>query len=98
MSQWAESMLREYTHKRETLHSEFRLNPETLGPKEWGCLNMAYIRNMLKQEPIGALPYNKRERIAAPEYDEAALLSAVHKPINQPDGMFEDLHVNVLAV
>ena len=98
MTAWRESLIRETTAKRETLHSEFRLNPETLGPKEWGTLHTAYIRNMLKQKPIGDLPYNKRERIAAPEYDEAALLLAAPQPINQPDGLFEDLHVNVLAV
>ena len=99
MTAWRESLIRETTAKREAAHSEFRLDPATLEPKEWAELHIAYRKNLLKARgEIGRLPYNKRERMAAHEYDEAALLSAVHKPINQPDGLFEDLHVNVLAV
>jgi len=57
---WRESLVRETTARRETAHGEFKLDPATLQPKEWGELHSAYIRKLLKAGEIGKLPYDKR--------------------------------------
>jgi len=93
MTAWRESMLRETTLKREAAHTEFKIDPATLPPKEWGGLHAAYLKNLLKSGHTRKLPYDKTKRISIPEHDEEKLLSELPKA-----GMFEDMQLAVRFV
>ena len=94
MSAWRESLLRETTAKREAEHSEFKINPDTCGPKEWGEVHVSYLRKIMKGSMIRPLPYDKTKPAAKPDYDEAELLAK----LPPAKGMFEDLNVDVMKL
>ena len=94
MTAWRESLLREVTERRKAEHSEFRLDPATLNPGEWGELHIAYRKNhILKSGGIfKPLPYDKNSQHPV-EHDnrESCLLSKLPKVMTEHP-LFEDMH------
>ena len=98
MTAWRESRLREVTERRKAEHSEFRLDPSTLNPGEWGELHIAYRKNhILKSGGIfKPLPYDKNsQHPVAIENSESELLSKLPQAMTEHP-LFEDLNVDVM--
>ena len=92
-----QSALRDIAQHNYMNRNDYKSLPEPDGEKQRrkavGLENLEKIKKMLR-ETTKALPYNKKQRAAKPDYDEAELLAK----LPPAKGMFEDLNVDVMKL